>query len=645
MEKKCNGCKLTLSIDRYIENDKEYAKCNTCRLKLIKRRDVCEICGIRASFNYSNFKKGIRCNSHKENKMVNVITPKCEKCNKVSASYNYPGEKTKRWCGTCKEPGTILLGIKKCEKCKTKQAYYCSNDNPKPTLCKDCKDPTMLHISNARVKKCITCNNKNASYNNMNESAMYCKDCKLPDMVRIRGKKCEKCKTKTPSYNTISEKAPRFCKSCKEPDMVDVLHARCIICNKVQANFNYSNIHIPSYCIACKLPDMINVKNKNCDECGIKRPSYNYPGIKTAKFCTDCKKPGMINVISKTCDRCKLKYPLFNHPGEKNGKFCDTCKEPDMVDVENKKCKKCGIKRPNFNRDGEKQGILCMMCKEPDMVDVTHARCQIKLCRKRAIYGQPGIGYTHCATHKEEGMLLYPRKQCEYSDIDDCKEIATYGIKIPIHCEEHKLQTEYCLTERKCNNCNNIDVLNKKGICINICANVEKDLLIKKRIKKHEEYINRLLDTEIDLKNSVIQYWHDEIIDKTCTIKRPDFAYHCGSHVVIVEVDENQHKAYKNCGYTAEEKIKGENKRMYEISSIFHGIPVIFIRYNPDYYKDSMGKKGTLTQKKRQDILIQWIKQCFRQSWSNGIFVKYLCYDGFDETNDEFKCINEKEFI
>jgi hypothetical protein len=50
-----------------------------------------------------------------------------------------------------------------------------------------------------------------------------------------------------------------------------------------------------------------------------------------------------------------------------------------------------------------------------------------------------------------------------------------------------------------------------------------------------------------------------------------------GDQVIIVEVDENQHKDYEcSC----------ENKRRMELSQDIGHRPLVFIRFNPDSYKN-----------------------------------------------------------
>jgi len=55
-----------------------------------------------------------------------------------------------------------------------------------------------------------------------------------------------------------------------------------------------------------------------------------------------------------------------------------------------------------------------------------------------------------------------------------------------------------------------------------------------------------------------------------------------GSHIIIVEVDENKHTGY-SC----------ENRRTMELSQDLNHRPIIFIRFNPDSYMTKEGIKIT----------------------------------------------------
>lgn len=74
----------------------------------------------------------------------------------------------------------------------------------------------------------------------------------------------------------------------------------------------------------------------------------------------------------------------------------------------------------------------------------------------------------------------------------------------------------------------------------------------------------------------------DKKVQDGCSRRRPDLFLDMGSHVIIVEVDENQHTDY-DCSC--------ENKRLMEISQDVDHRPIIFIRFNPDDYTDQSGTK------------------------------------------------------
>jgi len=120
--------------------------------------------------------------------------------------------------------------------------------------------------------------------------------------------------------------------------------------------------------------------------------------------------------------------------------------------------------------------------------------------------------------------------------------------------------------------------------------------------------------------------------------------YDCGSHIVIIEVDEHQHKSYSNCGTTKEEKRLMENKRMFMIFQSFGGPNVVFIRYNPDSFRVK-DKVVTLTDKKRHECLLLWVKHFLKNKSKIPLEVKYLFYDEYNERDQSIVTIEEKDVI
>ena len=264
------------------------------------------------------------------------------------------------------------------------------------------------------------------------------------------------------------------------------------------------------------------------------------------------------------------------------------------------------------------------------MVDVINKTCIAPGCLTRPSYGLAGNPPTYCASHRLTGLIKNSLIRCIGDEKDgECKEFSTHGPNrtTPLHCEKHAVDGESCLVERVCIKCERIDVLNKQGLCVNYCSLEEYDRVFKKRIKQKEEAIGRLLQKEIPHE----LYSADKVIDLSCSKRRPDFVYHTGKHVVIVEVDENQHNGYLCMAYGDDKdgKMKGEMIRMYEIGQCFDGLPVLFIRYNPDSYRAKLKESA----EERHRTLVKWVRYCLeKQDWQNGFMVKYLFYDGYDST-------------
>jgi len=72
---------------------------------------------------------------------------------------------------------------------------------------------------------------------------------------------------------------------------------------------------------------------------------------------------------------------------------------------------------------------------------------------------------------------------------------------------------------------------------------------------------------------------YDKQISNSCSKRRPDVLVDCYTHVIILELDENQHTGY-SC----------ETKRLCEIYEDLGQRPIVFLRLNPDSYTDESGK-------------------------------------------------------
>ncbi len=74
----------------------------------------------------------------------------------------------------------------------------------------------------------------------------------------------------------------------------------------------------------------------------------------------------------------------------------------------------------------------------------------------------------------------------------------------------------------------------------------------------------------------------DKRVPDGCSLRRPDMLIDFGEHVIILEVDENQHR-----GYTC------TNKRICELSEDVGHRPITIVRFNPDGYTKPDGTRVT----------------------------------------------------
>jgi hypothetical protein len=184
------------------------------------------------------------------------------------------------------------------------------------------------------------------------------------------------------------------------------------------------------------------------------------------------------------------------------------------------------------------------------------------------------------------------------------------------YCEDHHLPDSINLALKPCSSCGIPNILYKN----NLCTSCDPET-VKRAVNAKELLVKSWLDSMGFKYNS-----YNRVSDKgACNTYRPDFVFDYGTHIVIIEVDEHQHKSYdRSC----------ERIRMLNIAQGL-GINVIFIRYNPDAYVDASGAKRNPHHNKRMEELRRWLEHCLDQAQNPAlagsfIDVVYLYYDKFD---------------
>ena len=343
------------------------------------------------------------------------------------------------------------------------------------------------------------------------------------------------------------------------------------------------------------------------------QPAYNKPGETKGRFCVDHKHDGMMNVKDKTCEHpgCET-LPSYNQPNETKGRFCFNHKHDGMVNVVSKTCEHPGCATlPSYNQAGETKGRFCFLHKETGMVNVVSKTCEHPGCETRSRYNIPGQNAAWCNTHKKSGMIVNPNKRCGEKK---CKEYALYGTFRAEFCESHcDPSTHINWMEKECASCRLMNILNKNSLC-QFC---EPDMFNKTRLAK-QNFVKRWLDNngfKYDSCDTVIE--HAE-----CGKERPDFVFDCGTHVVILEVDEHQHR---------ERAEECECTRMVNIFQSFGGLPVKFVRYNPDKYKKN-GRAMNPAVGTRMNVLRTHLEYALKDEPVSLLSVKHLFYNNERET-------------
>ena len=598
----CNGqYPCNICIHRGIECQRRVRETPKSEIKML-----CNSCSKTAWYGFVN-EKPTKCRDHRETNMIPIGYLLCEHegCTSTSRAFGFPGQQGVR-CKKHALPGMSNVQNPLCEHegCTSTSKTY---DNPggKGRFCKDHALSTMINVRNPTCEH-GGCNSKSRNFDIPGGKGRFCSLHKIDGMVDVRNAICifEGC-NKRPNFSFKGQPV-RYCSIHKLSGMCNRNSCQFGECT-IGANYNYPGEASGKFCASHKLDGMINVRQKFC----------NYPGCKTsASFGTAssirCKahaEEGMINLIQKLCeyDGCVISAS-YNYDGER-ARFCNSHKELGMICVIGKGCEfpGCQCKSRNYGIPGGK-GRFCTTHKEPGMVDVVNPTCQE--CNTTACYGIPGSKKTHCTKHRKPGMISRPKAKCVV-----CRKPALYGKNyIPNHCELHKEEDDDNLMERECISCHLVMILDK----YNKCEFCDPKRFESGRLAKQNALMTYLNNHGLKGNST------DIVIDNgICGKERPDRVFDFGDKIVILECDEHQHR---------DRQCLCEQTRMVNISQSYGGLPVYFIRWNPDNYSSTYLPVSLNNRHKRVCRYLTEIRDNKIQLPSAFLSVMYMYYDGWEET-------------
>ena len=363
------------------------------------------------------------------------------------------------------------------------------------------------------------------------KKALSCNLHKKEGMINVYAKRCEYNDCWRKPHFALPGKYAVHCSEHKCEGEIDVVHPRCAEsgCQKLPT-FGHK-IRNPIYCAEHKRSDMTSTTGYRCniENCKL-AASYGYNG-KAPERCFKHRLDGMDSLLRKGCK--ELNCPRRAVFGRTDGKpeYCMDHKRGNMRAVISGICTEPGCDTTSSFGLPDTRATHCKAHASVEMVYKAVYTCQHPGCTGRAFYGTPDMPRSMCHQNKTADMTNPDPKKCAAPGCD--LSIAP----MYTHCANHDLEN-------------------------------------KRYTRVRENQVASFL-REVDLCWTT---WDKQLLEgsQCSTRARPDFLYECGSHAVVLEVDELQHA---RAGYLCEEK------RMLDIYNSLGGIPTVFLRFNPDGYK------------------------------------------------------------
>lgn len=544
----------------------------------------CEVPGCTLYARYGVEKgKPLRCNLHRLDGDFDVLSRTCEQCNQ-RPTFGLPRTKTYRWCGKHAPSDAINLMTKLCqyEGCGKVPSYGQKGERPKWCLThKNSDDVDVLH-----------------------------KMCEYPNCP------------KRAIFNNDGSKKYRWCGDHKEEGSINLMNKICQYPEcKIQAHFGKRGSKTAKWCATHKENGDMDVRVKFCEHFGCEtRPCFGYENEGKRRWCKEHHPEDAINLMKITCQdpNCDV-TASFGDPITRERIWCAIHRKETDISLVGKRCEHTGCKKTAlFGEDGTKDGKWCLDHKDRKDVNVKNKKCDYTNCVSQPKFGLPGYHPSKCGKHKIDGMMLRPSRKCVH---EGCRNIAIYSIPksndVQAHCDDHKIEGSINVVERSCVKCTMVHRLDPKT---NMCTDCHTYTLnsdgtkTATRMAKQREvraYLNE---------QKLYESSYDQRITFRCgqmeKLYRPDFVFHFKDVLIIVEIDEYQHKHYD---FLCEISRMSELDRMFKISEP-DVTKIVFIRYNPDEFNCRV--------KPTHENRLKYLKKVITDKYVPGpTEVIYLFYD------------------
>ena len=281
-----------------------------------------------------------------------------------------------------------------------------------------------------------------------------------------------------------------------------------------------------------------------------------------------------------------------------------------------------------------KRQSTCKECKGSSICEHNRRRSICKECyggsicehKKVRSYCKECDGGSICE-HKKIRSIC---KECDGGSICEHKKVRSYckECKGGSICEHNK-QKRYC---RECNGnqiCQHNKLIQycrtcggyalcKNDWCLTIGNPKYKKFCLFCFIKEFptEKVVRNYKIKEKHVVDNVLErfpnftWFHDKRIKDGCSLRRPDLFLDYGTHVLMIEIDEQKHESY-DCSCI--------NRRTMELSLDINHKSCVIIRFNPDGYIDGKGNKIMSPWKVHKNTGILSIMKTHSNEWNDRI--------------------------
>jgi hypothetical protein len=264
------------------------------------------------------------------------------------------------------------------------------------------------------------------------------------------------------------------------------------------------------------------------------------------------------------------------------------------------------------------------------MVDVVSKRCDFSGCTTQAKFGLRGDRPSRCHTHMAANMVNVMSKRCEHMG---CMIQAHFGFEVgrPTRCCDHQLPG-MDLNNDRCISCKLTFVQKKGGLCAP-CRQFRDSGGSEKTICKERAIVDMLLESGLVADDAWTAF--NKSIGASCGGYRPDILIDEGTHVVVIEIDEFQHRP-RVIGRVVDGVTTTMVSRQYSpdcetvrVLNILQSVqaPMRVIRFNPDAFKVD-GKTIKIARNVRHAALRDQIRTALSAPPASMLVITYMYYDG-----------------